>query len=96
MENLSLDDVSHEFGISKYHISRCFSQKIGCSFTNYLNALRIQNANKMLLTTELPVTDISYQSGFESLSTFYRVFQQFHGITPSEYKRNMKKSYSLL
>ena len=96
MENLSLDDLSHEFGISKYHISRCFSQKIGCSFTNYLNALRIQNANKMLLTTELPVTDISYQSGFESLSTFYRVFQQFHGITPSEYKRNMKKSYSLL
>ena len=50
----------------------------------------------MLLTTELPVTDISYQSGFESLSTIYRVFQQFHGITPSEYKRNMKKSYSLL
>ncbi len=90
-ENISLNDLSHQMGISKFQISRCFSQRIGCNFNTYLNTLRIQHADKMLTTTDLPVTEISYLSGFESISTFYRVFQQIHGMAPVPFKNDSKR-----
>lgn len=96
MDNLTLNDLAHQFGISKYRISRCFSQKIGCNFNSYINTLRIQHAEKMLVTTDNSITEISYQSGFESLSTFYRVFNQFYGLSPTDYKKHTKKCHFVL
>ena len=87
MEPLTLDNLAHHLGVSKYQISRFFSQKIGCNFSTYLNALRVQHAEKLLTATDFPVTEICYLAGFESLSTFYRVFSQINGISPTAYKK---------
>ena len=87
MEPLTLDNLAHHLGVSKYQISRFFSQKIGCNFSTYLNALRVQHAEKLLTATDFPVTEICYLAVFESLSTFYRVFSQINGISPTAYKK---------
>ena len=91
-ERLTLDIIALKLGVSKYQISRYFSHKIGCNFNTYLNSLRIQHVGHLLLTTDIPITDISYQSGFESLSSFYRTFQQQYHMTPSEFKKRSKSS----
>lgn len=86
-ESITLESLAHHLGFSKFEISRCFSKRIGCNFNTYVNTLRIQQVEKLLITTDLSVTEASYQAGFESLSTFYRVFHQFHGVSPSAYKQ---------
>lgn len=87
---ISLESISKELGISKYTISRIFSQKIGTSFSSYVNSLRIGLAQQLLNQQDMSVTELSYECGFESPRTFNRAFNDFCGVTPSEYKRVLK------
>lgn len=86
-EPLSLGDVARELGVSKYYLSRFFTGKIGCGYTAYVNTLRARYAEKLLLGSDLPVTDIVYEAGFDSLSTFYRAFRQCYGESPGQYRK---------
>lgn len=86
-EPLSIEDVGSEAGLSKYYVSRIFNQKIHCSFTGYINALRLNYAADRLLTTGETVESIALSSGFDSERSFYRNFQRFYHTTPSEYRR---------
>lgn len=85
-EPLSLSATAQALGVSKYHLSRCFSQKIGCNFQFYLNTLRAQRANALLDESELRLTDICFEAGFDSISTFYRAYKAFYGVTPGRQK----------
>jgi AraC-like DNA-binding protein len=87
---ISLEIISKELGISKYTISRIFSQKIGTSFNNYVNSLRIGLAQQLLNAQDMSVTELSFECGFESPRTFNRAFNDFCGVTPSEYKKILK------
>lgn len=81
--NISLEYVAKEIGMSRFHISRLFNDRIGCSFNHYLNNLRIDRA-KHLLTTDKNITEISFDCGFESTRTFYRAFKEICGVTPRQ------------
>lgn len=82
-KNISLEFVAREIGVSRFHISRLFNNRIGCSFNHYLNCLRISRARR-LLATDKNITDISFECGFESTRTFYRAFKEICGITPRQ------------
>lgn len=84
--NLSLDNISHHFGISKFYISHIFTDKLKISFTAYLNSLRINKAKQLLLTTNDSITDIAYASGYASLRTFFRKFQSNCHMTPKDFR----------
>ncbi len=84
---LSLDSVGAALGVSRYQISRCFSQRVGCSFNSYINSLRVECAAELILSASHSVVDASFEAGFESLSTFYRVFQAAFGMSPKAYQR---------
>lgn len=81
-EPLDLDGVAAALDVSKYHLSRCFAQKIGCGFNQYLNTMRAQYAQSLLRETGLTITEACYEAGFESLSTFYRAFRATFGGPP--------------
>lgn len=85
-EDLVLDDLADMVGFSKYHFSRLFKQYTDFSFTDYVNYRRVKMAEKLLEKPELPVTDIALQSGFNSISTFNRLFRKVKNCTPSEYR----------
>ncbi|MBQ8399809.1 MAG: helix-turn-helix domain-containing protein [Clostridia bacterium] len=91
LEELTLDVLSRELFLGKYYISHLFSRQLGISFINYINALRIEEAVKLLTTTDLPITDVCFASGFTCTRTFNRAFTKKIGVSPREYRMRQKK-----
>lgn len=86
-EPLSLDLLASELHVSKYCISRMFSDKLHTSFTNYVNTLRIDYAKKLLVSSELDILTISEYSGYDNPRTFNREFRTLCGCSPREFRR---------
>jgi len=94
-EDLSLDILADELGISKYYLSRIFSSKLGTNFNDYINGIRLNYATMLISTTESSITQISSDAGFNSQRTFNRVFQETFQMTPREYRYlNKDNKYS--
>lgn len=89
--DITEEDVAKEFSMSYSYFSRCFKKVLGISFSKYLNDVRIDNARKMLLTTDKSVTDIAVEVGFSSASHFIYAFRNRTGVSPLVYKKEFKK-----
>lgn len=83
---ISLDDVSAYVGYSSKYFSRYFKDQTGITFVNYLNRLRIQAAKELLADPNIVIKDVAARVGFENINTFFRVFKQFEGVTPGQYR----------
>ena len=86
--NVTLDDLSGKFSRSKSHISHMFKKENGMSVRAYCNMLKINDAKNLLRDTELSVTDIAYDTGFDDVSYFMYTFRRETGITPLQYRKN--------
>lgn len=89
-EPLSLDAVARELHVSAAYVSRLFRKHTGQSLLRYVHQLRIESAAHLLAATDMPVSDITFASGFESFRTFARVFRELKGQTPSEYRSSRR------
>lgn len=85
-EPLSLSSLAQALCISKYHLSRVFSEKMGLRFNDYLNSIRLAYALQQIQNTDLPITEIGMDVGFESPSTFYRAFREHYHTTPLQHR----------
>lgn len=85
-EDINLDSISKSLNISKYYISHIFSDKIKTSFPSYLNRCRIDYARNLLRSTSDSITEIGFNSGFNSSRTFYRTFRECYNQSPKEYR----------
>jgi YesN/AraC family two-component response regulator len=85
-EDLSLEHIGSELGISAKYISRVYKQKCGENLTDYINEVRIEKGKEILLTTNIKIGDIATMVGIESRSTFLRVFKKLEGVAPNEYR----------
>ena len=85
-KHLSLDDLAAHLNISKYHLSRSFPERIGCGLNAYIHSLRADHAATLLASTQISVTQVGFDSGFESSSTFFRAFKQQYGVSPRQYR----------
>ena len=90
-ENPGLPRLAEIAHYSASHFSTTFHKRIGMTYTQYLNVLKTEYAEKLLLSTDMKVTDISYESGFASHATFLRLFRQKTGVSPSEYRKTRAK-----
>ncbi len=86
MEDISLDSAANTIGFSKYHFSRLFKQYTNSSFCDYVNQRRIKAAEELLGRRDLSITEVSYQAGFPSISSFNRLFRLHKNCTPSEFR----------
>ena len=75
-------------GFSKFYFSRLFKQFTNVSFYKYVNQKRIEKAAKMLTEPNISIANVALSCGFESLSSFIRMFKIVKGCTPTEF-RNM-------
>jgi AraC family transcriptional regulator len=73
--------------LSPYHFNRVFHNTIGLPPVEYLRAVRIDNAKRLLLTTPLTVTEICFEVGYTSLGSFVTRFTQLVGLSPTELRR---------
>lgn len=85
-ENISVDDLADLAGFSKFHFARLFKQFAGMSCYEYLTQKRVAHAEQLLIQPDLSITEVAMHSGFNSLSTFNRIFKASKNCTPSEYK----------
>lgn len=86
LENLSLGVLARMVGVSERHASRLLREELGRALPDYLSALRIERAKKLLVTTKRPVTEIALETGWHSLSHFNTIFRRRVGTTPSVYR----------
>lgn len=86
---INLSSIAREFGISKFYLSRFFSQHIGIRLDKYINELRINYANYMLGSSNKQITEIAFECGFETLRTFNRVYKSIASVTPREYRKKL-------
>lgn len=91
-EDLTLDEIAHLAGFSKYHFTRLFKQFTGLSFYKYVNHKRIGTAEKLLANPQYTITDVALHSGFTSMSSFIRMFKLLNSCTPTEF-RQMYNTY---
>lgn len=95
-----MDAASHEAwpvqrlaevsGVSEAHFARSFKQAFGTPPHRYLLTRRIERATALLRETELPITDIAFQTGWESLGTFGRTFRDITGESPSALRARVR------
>jgi len=90
-EELTLDALADHLGLSKNHCSRIIKEKTTLSFTEYLNHLRIKEAESLLADTDKAIFEICYESGFNSIQSFNRNFKKYASISPSQYRKIYKK-----
>lgn len=84
---ITLKDISQAAGFSEYYFSRLFKEYTGQSFLSYLNTYRVKQAAKLLKSTEMSILEIAMDSGFNSLTTFNRIFRKIKGCSPSYYRK---------
>ena len=86
--DISLKECADAIGFNMNYFSRFFRSHTGIHFHQYLTALRLQKAERLLLSTGLSITEIIYQSGFQNAKTFNRVFKNVHGCSPREFRQS--------
>ncbi|MFP4408288.1 MAG: helix-turn-helix domain-containing protein [Spirochaetaceae bacterium] len=86
-EPLQLTSVAERCGVSPGYLSRLFSEHLHVSFNDYLNSVRLDQAEKMLIEGTHPVKEIAYEVGYQDPNYFSRIFKRFKGVSPSRYSR---------
>lgn len=92
LEPLTLTMLSERFQIHPAHLSKLFGEQYGIHFVDFLHELRIRHACSLLITSDMPITQVAFESGFSSYPTFSRVFLRIKGITPREYREQRRKA----
>lgn len=82
---LGLSRLYEIAGKSREHTTRCMKKYYGVSPTEYINDLRINYAANLLVSSNLSVTDICYECGFQNISWFYDLFRIKYGMTPKNF-----------
>lgn len=85
-ENLSLNMVASEVGLSSSHFSTIFKQETGHSFVEFLAQIRMEKAKELLRFTDKKVAEISYAIGYKDPHYFSYLFKKNQGCTPKEYR----------
>lgn len=90
--DLTLDMLAAEFHMVPKYFSRYFKNTFHITLTEHIAALRLDSAAELLRRTDLPVTEIALQTGFNSCSYFNKQFRNAFRITPTEYRRKKEAS----
>lgn len=90
-DDLTVDHLSHQAHMSKYHFCRMFKKMTGHTVTHYINSVRIQEADNLITHTDMSMSEITYAVGFHDTSYFSRIYKMFKEISPSEKRKLSKK-----
>ncbi|NOX14528.1 MAG: helix-turn-helix domain-containing protein [Epsilonproteobacteria bacterium] len=93
--NINIDELSIEFGISKFHFHRIFKEQMGMNIYEIIKSIRLQKASNLLITNKLStITQIANMCGYNSQSSFIRAFKKRFAQTPTIWRLGGYKKYS--
>ncbi len=88
-DNITIGDTLNACGLTRATFSRHFNRAVGHSFSSFLVSLRIENARRLIASGQYSVTSAAFESGFNNLSYFNRVFKKRWNYTPTDFKKNL-------
>lgn len=88
---LSTNTIAKHVNLSSSWLSTKFKEEVGVGISDYLNSVRIQKAKQMFDQQDYMIYEVAEKMGFTSSQYFSKIFKQYAGVTPNEYKRNIKQ-----
>jgi len=88
--DLKEEKVAQEALLCLSHFWRAFRAEMGVTYARYLRNLRVEEGKRLLASTSLSVEEIARQVGYEAPEAFCRAFKQGVGVSPSQYRRQLK------
>jgi AraC-like DNA-binding protein len=85
-KRIKVNDIANYIGITRSYFTNIFKKSLNMSPQEYLVKYRLDKAKELLKTTNLPVSTIAFQIGYENPLTFSKVFKSFFDISPSKYR----------
>jgi AraC family transcriptional regulator len=89
-ESISLSQLADEVRLSSSHFARAFKTSTGMSPHRWQTIMRLERAKVLLETTDLPVTEVAAEVGYNDTGYFGRAFRQEYGFTPTAYRRERR------
>lgn len=86
-KDIKLETLAKIFNYNSAYLGKIFKKEMGESFNNVLDKIRIENAKRLLLETDLKVYQVSERVGYSNIDYFYAKFKRYVGISPKEFKR---------
>lgn len=94
-EPLTLEDIADEFKMSSSYMSKFFKKSLGINIMTYIMEYRLQLVCSDLATTDKKISDILFERGFSSTSSFNERFKKQFGMTPNQYRSVNKQGQAL-
>jgi two-component system response regulator YesN len=86
-EDLYLEHIAEQMGLSSKYVSKVFKEKTGTNLTDYISLIRIAKAKELLIHTSLNISVVGERVGIFSRTTFLRTFKKWEGISPLEFRQ---------
>jgi len=90
-EHISLDEIADKVSMTVPAFCRYFKKVTGKTFTKLVNEYRVVHATKLLSESQMSITDISFECGFNNFSHFNKLFKEFTGKSASKYRGELKQ-----
>ena len=90
-DDICLNDLTTISCLSKAHFIRIFRSSFNCSPYEYLVKIRMDKAKEQIINTKHSITEISFDHGYTSLSSFIKAFKKYTGLSPTQYKSQYRK-----
>ncbi len=88
--NLTLKELSEKYYVNSAYLGQLFRKKYGCSFKDYLNQVRLDEAASLLIHTDKKILQIAEEVGYHNLDYFVNRFISAKGCTPAKYRRQSR------
>lgn len=90
-QRIRLEDAARELGYSAGYLSHVFASRMGVSFVEYLQRIRVENACRLLEREDLSVSQVALQVGYSDVKYFGQVFRRILSLSPREYRKLHRK-----
>lgn len=91
VESPSINAVAEAIGKSPNYFSKFFKRSTGLHYSDYLNVRKVECAEMLLRFSNMSITDVCFNCGFNSLSNFLRVFKELKGMRPGDYRKKYRQ-----
>ena len=91
IDDITLREIADKVGISQYYLCHLFKKATGLTIIDYKNEMKLTKAKDMLINSDKKIGDISFECGFGSESYFSRTFMASENISPSSYRKLLKR-----
>lgn len=94
-ERITVDEVCSLLNLSYHYFIKYFKKVMGLSFIDYVNYKRIKKAERLLLTGDLSIMEISFAVGIQNMAQFYKLFKRHNQCSPKEFKQRLRDQTEL-